>query len=72
MPIMADETPIAPNTKRGAGEAPHAGWQNRDYSELDETTPSGSRRWLQFGFVLMMSFGLIGLLWNGVIQPLLK
>lgn len=68
---MADENPIAPNTKRGAGEAPHEGWRNRDYAESDEASPP-SRRWLQLGFVLMMSFGLIGLLWNGVIQPLLK
>jgi hypothetical protein len=60
-----------PSTKPGPGEAPHDGWRNRDYDENEEAT-APNRRWLQLAFVLLMLFGLIGLLWSGIVQPLLK
>lgn len=62
-----------PNTKPGAGEAPHRGWRNRDYDEGgEETAGSGKRRWIQIVAAVISVFMAAGLLWTGVIQPLVK
>lgn len=59
-----------PSTKHDPGAPPHE-WRNRDYGESEEAAPR-SRRWLQIGFVLLMLFMLAGMLWSGVVHPLLQ
>ena len=60
-----------PTTKPGAGEPPHEGWRNRDYGEEEEAKPP-SRFWLQATFVAIMLFMLAGMVWSGILEPLLK
>jgi hypothetical protein len=65
------EKPIDPGAKHDAREGVHEGWHNRDYSASEEATSKG-RAWPRWTFVLVSLFMLFGLLWGGVIQPLLK
>ena len=69
---MSDNSNHAAGTKAGAGEPPHEGWRNRDYGESDNSAPSGNRRWLQIVAAVLSAVMGIGLLWGGVIEPLLK
>lgn len=60
-----------PTTKPGAGEPPHETWRNRDYGNEEEAAPR-SRFWLQATFVALMLFMLAGMMWSGILEPLLK
>ena len=65
------EEPIDRSAKHDAREGAHEGWRNRDYSASEEATSKG-RAGLRWTFVLVSLLMLFGLLWGGVIQPLLK
>lgn len=68
---MNDNSQHAAGTKPGAGEPPHESWRNRDYDE-DAESPPDSRRWVTIVAAVLSAIMGIGLLWGGVIEPLLK